>query len=107
MNNISNIERIVMRRVHRIHFLRFFSPLVVGSLVLVAALLGIGRAVWVARVFENAPRDLANLPQFYLAAFSQTELIVQLLTTLSLISLIYLARATARALSSLLTPARA
>ena len=96
MSNRSNIERVVMRRVQVIRALRpilSFDALV--ALVLVIALWGIGREVWVARVLENAPRDAAALPQFYLAAFEHTRLVVQALALLTLASLVYLARETA------------
>ncbi|MHB1769520.1 MAG: hypothetical protein ACYCPH_00310 [Minisyncoccota bacterium] len=105
MNNRSPIERVVMRRVHRIRVLRpLISRGTLAALVLVIALWGIGREVWVARVFENAPRNTALLPQFYIAAFDHTRLIVQALTLLTLASLIYLARETARALSFVFAP---
>ncbi len=100
MNDQSSIERIVMRRVRRIHALRpIISSGAFAALVFVAALWGIGREVWVARVLENAPHNVTMLPQFYLAAFDHTRLIVQALTLLTLASLIYLARETARGLS--------
>ena len=65
-------------------------------LLLLLTLYGIGRQVWVGRVFENAPESLATLPQFYLAAFLNTEFLVQLLALVTLASVLYLARATAR-----------
>jgi hypothetical protein len=97
MNNQSNIERVVMRRVHIIRVLRLIvSNGALAALVCTIALWGIGREVWVARVFQNAPSNLANLPNFYLAAFGHTHLIVQALTLLTLASLVYLAREIAR-----------
>ncbi len=100
MNDQSPIERVVMRRVYRIRALRpIISSGALAVFVFVVALWGIGREVWVARVFENAPRNTVLLPQFYLAAFDHTRLIVQALTLLTLASLIYLARETARGLS--------
>ncbi len=107
-NNSSNIERVVMRRIYYVRVLRIaFSDLALGALVLAVSLLAVGKVVWVARILENAPRDLANLPRFYLSAFSHTELTVQLLTVLTLISAFYLARAFACLIISVLTPARA
>ncbi|MDE2173107.1 MAG: hypothetical protein KGJ31_00685 [Patescibacteria group bacterium] len=107
MNKQSNIERTVMRRVKSI---RVLQPLLSGNtlaaFVFVAALWGIGREVWVARVFANAPHDLKALPQFYLAAFDHTRLVVQALTLLTLASLITLARETARTVSSVLVRQR-
>ena len=92
MNDQSSIERIVMRRVHLIRVLKLIiSTVVLAVLTFIAALWGIGREVWVARVFENAPPNLDDLPNFYIAAFTHTNLIVQALTLLTLASIIYLA----------------
>ena len=105
---MTNIEQNVMRRVHTIYILRpFFSGLFVGSGVLAVALLSIGKAVWVARVFENAPQSFSLLPQFYLVAFTHTDLMVQLLSLTAFVSVVYLARETAKLISSGLVPVRA
>jgi hypothetical protein len=107
-SNSSPIERAVMRRVIRISMLRYvINAWTASGLLLLITLYGIGRAVWVARVFENAPKDLPASAQFYLAAFSHTELIVQVLSVVALVSVFYLARATARLIASALVPARA
>lgn len=99
----SNIERIVMRRVRLIRILTLvISTAALAALTFIAALWGIGREVWVARVLENDPDDLLELPRFYLAAFTHTDLIVQVLIILTLVSLFFLARELIR----LLTPAR-
>ncbi|MDO8566659.1 MAG: hypothetical protein Q7R58_00715 [bacterium] len=101
MTNQSNIERIVMRRVRLIRLLALVvSTATLAILTFVAALWGIGREVWVARILQNAPTDFAGLLPFYFTAFTNTHLIVQMLTLLTLISLIFLIRETARALSS-------
>lgn len=93
----TDIERIVMRRVHLIRILKLvISTVVLAVLTSVVALWGIGREVWVARIFENAPSDINGLLQFYIAAFTHTHLIVQALTLLTLASFIFLARETAR-----------
>lgn len=108
MNNQSPIESIVMRRIRVIRTLRPIVSLgALAALVLVLALWGIGREVWVARVLENAPTDLTHLPNFYFAAFTHTRIVVQALSILTLASIIYLAHETARTLSSLLIGARA
>jgi len=110
MSNPSNIERVVMRRVHTIRILRsVFSGFTVGCLVLAVALLGIGREVWVAHVFQNAPTSggVLAIGRFYLAAFENTRFLVQALALTTLATLIYLARETARNLVSLLAPVRA
>ncbi len=107
MNNImndsqTNIERIVMQRVHLIRALRFaISSGVFSTLVSLLALWGIGREVWVANVLQNAPRNILDLPQFYLAAFIHTRLVVQVLVVLTVAALLYVARELSRALSFL------
>ncbi|MHB8710375.1 MAG: hypothetical protein ACYC6X_02385 [Minisyncoccota bacterium] len=104
MNNQSNIERVVMRRVHTIRILRLlFSNGALAIGVFALALWGIGREVWVAHVLQNAPKDLADLPRFYIAAFDHTRLTVQALTLLTLVALIYSAREFVRALSTFFT----
>ncbi|MDO8408258.1 MAG: hypothetical protein Q7S95_03425 [bacterium] len=109
MSNPSNIERVVMRRVHTIHFIRpFFSVEALAFAVFAAALWGIGREVWVAHVFQNAPHseNVFATIRFYFSAFENTRLLVQVLALTTFAALIYLARETARNLASLLTPAR-
>ena len=97
-----------MRRVHTIHALR---PLVSGGslsvLVMLLALYGIGQKVWVARVFENAPSDVFELSRFFVYAFSHTDLVVQVLAVVMLVSVIYLARETAKFISAELIAVRA
>jgi hypothetical protein len=103
----TDIERIVMRRVHFIRILKLtISTIVLAALASIAALWGIGREVWVARVFQNAPVEPGHLFEFYLAAFIHTRLIVQALIALTLISLGFLARETARLALNLFVPAR-
>lgn len=97
-NDRSNIERIVMQRVHLIRALRFaVSSGVFSTLISLLALWGIGREVWVAHVLQNAPTNLLDLAQFYLVAFIQTHLIVQVLILLAIGSLLYVAREIVRA----------
>ena len=99
-DNRSNIERIVMQRVHLIRALRFaVSSGVLSMLVSALALWGIGREVWVARVLQNAPANPAGLLRFYIAAFLHTRLIVQALIVLMLGALLYAAREIARAVA--------
>ncbi|MFA5998340.1 MAG: hypothetical protein WC814_03080 [Candidatus Paceibacterota bacterium] len=107
MTKQSNIERIVMRRVRLIRILGLIiSTAVFAVLTFTVALWGIGREVWVARVFQNAPADFAHLPNFFFAAFLHTGFIVQVLTLLTLASFIFLARETLRVLSSIFFPPR-
>lgn len=105
MNEQSNIERAVMRRVHLIRILGLIiSTITFAVITLVLALWGIGKEVWVARVFQNAPADITNLPNFFISAFGNTRFIVQILALLTFASFIYLARATIRAISSVSSP---
>ena len=112
MNNImndtqTNTERIVMRRVLRIRILRLIiSTVVLALLTTIATLWGIGREVWAARIFENSPSNIENLPSFYLSAFLHTNIIVQGLSILTLVSLLFLAREVIRLAFNLLTPSR-
>lgn len=100
MNDQSNIERIVMQRVHLIRALRFaVSSGMFSTLVFVLAFWGLGREVWVAHVLQNAPVNPLTLLQFYLGAFIHTRLIVQALVLLTVASLIYVAREIVRALA--------
>lgn len=99
-NDRTNIERIVMQRVHLIRALRFaVSSGVFSMLVSVLALWGIGREVWVGRVLQNAPADFMDLPLFYLAAFGHARLVVQVLVVLTVAALLFVAREIARALA--------
>lgn len=101
MNNQSPIERAVMRRIHLIRILGLIiSMTALAVLTFILALWGIGKEVWVARVFQNAPADFINLPNFLISAFGNTRLVVQILAILTFASFIYLARATIRAIFS-------
>ena len=105
----SDIERVVMRRVHLLRILGLIiSTGMLAALTLVAALWGVGREVWVARVFENMPQSgsILALASFWLAAFIHTQLIVQVLTLLTITSFIFLAREITRVFSLIFTPAR-
>lgn len=104
-NTPSDIERVVMRRVHTIRALQLLaSPVALALIVCAAALWGIGQEVWVARVFQNAPA--ANDPfaflHFYFAAFEHTQLPVQIFSLATLFSLVYLAREAAKPLTNVL-----
>lgn len=103
----TNIEKNVMRRVHAIHALRPIVSMGALSIVIATvALWGIGREVWVARVFQNTPHSggLVSVAHFYIDAFDHTRLIVQALTLLTAASLVYLARETAQLTKNLVAP---
>ena len=104
-NQTSSIERAVMRSIHIIRILWLvISTGTLALLTLVLALWGIGKEVWVERVFQNVPADIVNIPNFLISAFGNTRLVVQILAVLTFASFIYLARATARAISSVFHP---
>jgi len=103
----SILKRNVMRRVRTIHVVRpFVNETTLATLVAIAALWGIGREVWVAKVFENTPVDIVSATRFFASAFSETELVVQALTLATVVALAYLARAFVRTLTPTFTPAR-
>ncbi|MDO8593878.1 MAG: hypothetical protein Q7R59_03205 [bacterium] len=100
MTEQSNIERIVMQRVHLIRALRFaISSGALSMLISLLALWGIGREVWVGRILQNAPTELFDLPRFYFSAFMHTHLLVQVLILLTFAALLFVAREIARALA--------
>jgi len=102
----TDIEKNVMRRVRLIRILGLIiSSVVLAAITFVLALWGIGKEVWVERVFSNGPQDLVGHFTYLAYAFSHTRLIVQALALLSLAAFLYLARATLRALFSFFDPA--
>lgn len=105
----SRIEQIVMRRVRLIRILGLIiSTGVFAALAFAIALWGIGREVWVARVFENMPHEgVATFATFWFAAFLHTRVIVQILLLATLTSLFFLAREVARFFSDLFAASRA
>ncbi len=107
----TSIERVVMKRVYRMRVLRALaSNTVLAAAVAAAALYGIGREVWVAKVFANMPQvaSLSAQTSFWLSAFFHTHFLVEALIVATLLALIILARETARLLAQFfITPARA
>ncbi len=102
----SQIKQRVMRRVHTVRMLRpLTSDIVVGPVLFAIALYGIGQQVWVERVFANMPSvvDVAAMSRFFIAAFVQTELIVQALVVLAFIAALWVARGLGIALGNALT----
>ncbi|MFM2330633.1 MAG: hypothetical protein RLZZ26_140 [Candidatus Parcubacteria bacterium] len=99
MTEQSNIERIVMQRVHRISVLRIVISGAVFAVTLgLLALYGIGREVWVARVFENGPQTFSGHLLYLAYALEHTRFVVQVLAVICAGSFIYLAREVIRAL---------
>ncbi len=102
----SQLKQNVMRRVHTIRMLRpLTSDIVVAPVLFAVALYGIGQQVWVERVFANMPSvfDLAAMFRFFVAAFVQTEFIVQVLAVLALVAALWVARGLGIALGNALT----
>ncbi len=60
--------------------------------IFILALYGIGREVWVARVLQDQPAvtNLGALTRFYLSAFMDTRLPVQILAVLAVGALVWL-----------------
>ena len=108
MTDSSSIEKIVMRRVRLIRILALIlSTAVFATLTFVVALWGIGKEVWVGRVFENMPHgDLLMQWNFWLSAFTSTNFAVQALTLLTLVCLIFLIREVARFLLTFFSSSR-
>jgi len=104
----TDIEKNVMRRVRRISILRIvISGAVFAVTLALLALYGIGREVWVARVFANGPQGFLGHSLYLVYAFEHTRFVVQVLALVCIGSVIYLAREVARALSLASTPAGA
>ena len=82
----TQISDTVMRRVHAIHALRLFTLPVVALGALLAALWGIGKVVWVAKVFENMPAlsDIPGVASFYIHAFLGTGILEQVLVLIAM-----------------------
>lgn len=80
------------------HRIRVFAPLGAASILFIVALGGIGREVWVAKVFANMPSyaDVPGVLNFFSGAFLHTELVVQVFLILAVGALVWLARGLAR-----------
>lgn len=92
-----------MRRVRAIHTLRLFAPVGSGFAVFSLALYGIGREVWVAKVFENvrAVAHTGDAVRYLAGAFIYTDTIVQALSILALAAFVWFAVGIVRNLQSL------
>jgi hypothetical protein len=96
-DNRSEIERVVMRRVHTVRMLRLVvNGASASALVLFLSLYAIGREVWVAKVLTNGPEGLLGRLLYLEYAFLHTQVAVQVLTLLAVGAVVYLARETVR-----------
>jgi len=99
--NESEIEKVVMRRVRRISVLRIIiSGAVFAVTLALLALYGLGREVWVAKVFENGPQDFLGHTLYLIYALEHTRFVVQVLAIICFVSVLYLVRECARALAT-------
>lgn len=83
-----------MHRVHAVHTMRLIARMGLSLVVFAGSLYAIGREVWVARVFQNMP-SLTDAPaalSFFLSAFIETHVIVQVTLLVSLAAMMWLAR---------------
>ncbi|MDP3402330.1 MAG: hypothetical protein Q8S35_00015 [bacterium] len=104
----SSVSRTVMRRVRILYGIRAATPVFAASFLFVLALWGIGREVWVAKVFENMSSyaDAPGMLSFLTSAFLNTDIVVQALSILALGALIWLARSFAIAIGESFTTRR-
>lgn len=82
-----------MRRVRIIHATRpLLSGATLASLLLILALWGIGREVWVAHVIQNLGTAVADghLALYLTTAFLNTRFVVQALVVVSLGAFVYI-----------------
>lgn len=102
MNTNPKLSSVVMRRVRTIHTLRTYGAPVSAVAVFVFALWGIGREVWVAKVFENLATlaDVPSIMRYLAGAFVHTDLLVQILSILVVAALVWLASEVAHLLKS-------
>lgn len=105
MTKHSQLEENVMRQVRRIRILRLIiSGAVFAVTATLLALYGIGREVWVARVFENGPQDFMGHLSYLVYAFEHTRFGVQAMVLVCVGSFVYLAREITRSLGALIAP---
>jgi hypothetical protein len=101
MEHQSLIQKNIMRRVRVIHATRtLFRGEFAALLVMLAALYGVGREVWVAHVFQNMPslENVSAFSNFWLAALVNTRSIVQVLIAVTIVAAVYFVREIVRAL---------
>ncbi len=90
----SLIKQNVMRRVHAVHTMRLIGRMGLSLVVFSGSLYAIGREVWVAKIFHNMPAlaDFGAVLSFFLSAFRETHLVVQLTILVSVLAMVWLAK---------------
>ncbi|KND51600.1 MAG: hypothetical protein AB202_03480 [Parcubacteria bacterium C7867-007] len=99
--HMSDIQAVVMRRVHTIHAIRpLVSSTMLAALLSLGSLYMVGREVWVAKVFVNMPNPLhvASTLRFFEAAFFNTTTVVQVLCIVVAFSVVWILRDLVRVL---------
>lgn len=95
----SQIKQNVMRRVHTMHLLRpLVSTTALAGVVMIVSVYELGRLVFVAQVFRNMPavQDISALLQFFVSAYLNTDVAVQLFTLLAIFGVAWMVRDIAR-----------
>jgi hypothetical protein len=105
MNTMTNfsLKQTVLMRVRAVHTLRtYFFPALCALLLLVLALAGLGREVWVAHVIANMPQPthIAALLRFLAAAFLNTTYVVQVLSIVAVGMFIWFTERSVRTLTT-------
>lgn len=98
----SPISDTVMRRIRTVHAMRMYAPIISGFAVFALALYGIGREVWVAKVFENvrAVAHAGDAARYIADAFIHTDTVVQALSILALAAFVWFVTGIIRNLQS-------
>ncbi|MDB5190110.1 MAG: hypothetical protein JWN49_436 [Parcubacteria group bacterium] len=74
--------------------MRLIARMGLSLVVFAGSLYALGREVWVARIFQNMP-SLADAPaafSFFLSAFRETHVLVQITILLSIAAMFWLAK---------------
>ena len=98
----SKIKQNVMRRVHTVHALQpFVSSTALAAVVMLVSVYELGKLVFVAQVFRNMPaiQDVPALVEFFVSAYLNTDLAVQLCTLLVILAVALIAKDTARVIA--------
>lgn len=102
----SSLKKNVMRRVRIINSVRpFMSMTALSVVVLFVSLYELGRFVFVAQVYRNMPavENVSALFQFFVAAFLNTEFVVQIFSILVIVAVAFVAKEAGRGVVRLRT----